>query len=332
MKTAFSRATWSWLLVVVSCAAMASGAEPQCNEVPDCGSCMCESCCAPAWTVVAGLVVKQRSRPNPRDLVTDSSQPGGTVLTNAADYNFDFEAGPDLRIIRQGREWGVEFHWFQVHDWIATTPVTTSPTGAFVQYVTPIGDLDASDISSRYQSWLDSFELNLRKPVNCWLTGLVGFRYMQLSELGLTITQDARPNMLRYSNNAINELYGAQVGLDGKIWDRCGKFRIEGLLKLGIYGDDARNRILITRTNDQPLASAAATTHASFVGELEFTAVYDVSDRVAVRVGYELLWIQGVALASDQIAVSDPANGVGGIDLTGSPFYHGVTAGVEVRW
>jgi len=68
------------------------------------------------------------------------------------------------------------------------------------------------------------------------------------------------------------------------------------------------------------------------VGELGLNAVYQVNEHFSLMAGYQLAWIEGVALASEQIAVSDPFAGIGGIDITGSPFYHGFTAAAEFRW
>ena len=56
-----------------------------------------------------------------------------------------------------------------------------------------------------------------------------------------------------------------------------------------------------------------------------------LTDHLALRGGYRLLWLDGVALASDQLAVSDFANGSGFND-SGNVFYHGAFAGFELAY
>lgn len=335
MRRTLSRAGLSWLIVALILAATASPASAQCAGDPCCGCSACDAQLKSCWTVRAGMVALERARPDAAALMTDSFAPGGTVLVDAADHRFGFELGPDLTVIRHGQNVELEFRWFQVHDWIAATPTVASPAGGVVPFVTPVGNpFFPANLSSRYVSWLDSFELNLRRPLNGWVSALAGFRYVQLNEQGLAVTHDIGPglNTATYAVDAANGLYGFQIGLDGTIWDRGGRFHVEGFVKAGIYGDDARSRVAIAQTVGPAFGSAAASTHAAFAGELGVTAVYQVNPHLAVRGGYQLTWIEGVALASEQIAVSDPATGAGRIDLTGSPFYHGFTLAAELCW
>ncbi len=60
--------------------------------------------------------------------------------------------------------------------------------------------------------------------------------------------------------------------------------------------------------------------------------LYQLNDYWWVRGGYQLLWIEGAALASDQVAVSDPFHGHAAIDTNGSPFFHGAIIGLECNY
>lgn len=55
---------------------------------------------------------------------------------------------------------------------------------------------------------------------------------------------------------------------------------------------------------------------------------YLLTDRWSVRGGDRLLWIDGVALATDQVAASDFAFDRG-TDPTGDVFYHGAFVGMH---
>ena len=51
-----------------------------------------------------------------------------------------------------------------------------------------------------------------------------------------------------------------------------------------------------------------------------------------MQAGYQLLWIDGIAIATDQ-AVNATANASGaGIDTNGSLFYHGATMALVFTW
>jgi hypothetical protein len=52
---------------------------------------------------------------------------------------------------------------------------------------------------------------------------------------------------------------------------------------------------------------------------------------VSFNSGYQLLWFDGVALASEQIQVTNVVTG-GGIDTDGFVFYHGALISMDIIW
>ena len=84
------------------------------------------------------------------------------------------------------------------------------------------------------------------------------------------------------------------------------------------------------------LSSGRRANPTAFLGELAAIGRYMVTDNIAVRGGYRLLWIDGVALASDQVSVTafvPPALAPGrGINSSGDLFFHGAVVGVEAFW
>jgi hypothetical protein len=77
--------------------------------------------------------------------------------------------------------------------------------------------------------------------------------------------------------------------------------------------------------------SAETETDLAFAGEVAVTAVYQWSDQLALRAGYQLLWLEGVAIASDQAAATNVI-AQNGIDPTGGVFFHGALLGAEYSW
>jgi hypothetical protein len=305
----------------------------------ECGSnecCGCNCDCDPLLTFRADALFLHRSTPRSAVLVTDSYTPGGTVLLDANQFDFDTQTGWDIYLARDRvfGDWGIEANYFSVDGWNASTEPVTSPGGAVVQFVTPLGNTQVpATLSASYASQLYSVEINARRPLLDWLTLLLGYRFLELDESGLSIAQDVGPglNLATYSIKSQNSLSGFQVGLDSQI-PVGQRLTLQGIGKVGIYGNRASNNIYIYQSDSpETFGSETMLGHTAFVGELDFAATYAVTDQLSVRGGYQLLWLEGVALASNQVAVSDPDHGISGIHSTGGVFYNGAFVGLEYR-
>ena len=51
-----------------------------------------------------------------------------------------------------------------------------------------------------------------------------------------------------------------------------------------------------------------------------------------LRAGYNLMWIEGVATAPDQLDFTDTAQSGTIVQTKGGEFFHGVNLGLEARW
>jgi hypothetical protein len=191
----------------------------------------------------------------------------------------------------------------------------------------------ASTFTSAYASRLRNVEVNGRYERTDWLDYIVGFRYLDLGE-SLDITQSAIGGLppgstASYAIASHNHLAGFQIGLDAHFWD-CRRFSLDGTLKAGIFGNDATNSALAT-VPGAGLASAASKSGVAGLTELDFTGTYHINDCWAVRGGYQLLWVEGAALATNQLAVSNPLTGTAAVDTNATAFYHGAFVGLEFR-
>jgi len=295
------------------------------------GSYAPEQGCEPAWLVRAGTIVLHRSAPGAAILVTDA--PGTTVLLGSADFDFGFRAGPDVSLIRRGTIGDVECRFFRIDGWNAVGPTITSAAGAAVQFQTPFLFQGPVTLSSNYRSELENCELNFRYTMSDWLTLLAGFRYVELNERSLAMALDLGGGATAdFSVSAFNALYGFQVGADALLWSRGGRLRLEGTGRIGAYNNRASNRSSLVLTGGPDYLASAATDHAALVGELGLSLVYQFTPRFGARAGYELLWIDGAALASEQLAATRLADGIGDIDPLGSAFFHGATVSLEYTW
>lgn len=83
-------------------------------------------------------------------------------------------------------------------------------------------------------------------------------------------------------------------------------------------------------------SAAALDSNDSAVGETGLRCKYQVTNRLALRAGYELIWLEGVALAPGQIQKTYTTTKVFentvqalGVNCNSGAFYHGTTVGSE---
>ena len=94
----------------------------------------------------------------------------------------------------------------------------------------------------------------------------------------------------------------------------------------------AKNNYLNVPTAGPNVTGTTTSGDVGFVGEIDLFGTYPICNHVALQGGYQLLWIDGIALATDQ-AVNATATGSGtGIDTNGSLFYHGATMALVFTW
>jgi len=270
------------------------------------------------------------------------------ALCYASDFDFDYQVGLDVGIRRYVTEnCSVEARYFGVNDWDASKYVF-SENG--VQFATnpPSGESEefnpAAEGFAVYGSSLHSTEVNVLHRYNDWLTLIGGFRWIELGEMinGHTSQSNgggdgedlsgpplgelvAGSGGSTFYNNVNNHLYGAQIGAEVLIWASDRWCTIDGFAKAGIYGNSADHAAkYVGGTNGtNSWWNHASRDSTSFVGELGITCSVTLLDWLAVRFGYEALWISDVALASNQIPITPTTNHDGAITTNDSVFYHG---------
>lgn len=280
----------------------------------------------PLWTVRVGAVILDRSKPE-NDVI--AREAGGLLTVSAGgDFDFGWSSGVDVYVARQPYNgFGFDFRFFNLD------------SGASFGYDETI-DLDIGhdsvinlfDVDSRYGSKLDSSEINLRMPSSSRTTWLAGFRWLELSErlnydIDLLSLVD---NDFRW--NTDNNLYGGQGGVDLQLWDLESPLAINSVLKAGVYGNDASNQFQYHVNNFPILSGGDANGDVAFVGDVGINLSYQVTQHLALTGGYQLLWISGAALASDQAALTLDEVDIDVLTTSGDLFYHGALTGATVTW
>ena len=288
-------------------------------------------CCCSSWSARVGTVYMTRESPDSVDLLLTTG--GAASVVNASEYDFDFEAGVDVGLVYDdgcGSGWEVRYLWMD--DWNDTILSAVNAPTIATNPITRISNQQT--VSMPYESELQTIELNVRKCC-CGVTLLAGFRYVDLNEELSINMLDGNAFTTDFQWRTQNDLYGFQLGAEGTLWDNCCGLRLEGVGKAGIYYNDSDAAYSHRNNFNSPTADAAdSSSEVAFLGELGLYASYQVRCNLALRAGYQVMWIEGVALASEQVSTTlGPAfSPPGTINLnTGGVLYHGGFVGLEYR-
>jgi len=259
----------------------------------------------------------------------------GTAVFSTGDLEFDDESGFRVMVgrrIDECRAW--EASYFGIDDWASAATVTGANNIALP------GDLGAASLdffaadtmNITYQTRLQSAEFNWIET-HGGLQIFGGFRYLSLREEFNIESTDADSGTSDYNIRSQNDLYGAQYG--GRYaesrewwgWDITGK--------VGVLGNVAEQTQFVTDSVvggflRDPITAQAG--QVAFLAEANLSAQVNLTKVWSVRAGYNVLWIQGLALAPDQLDFRDSIMGGNVINSEETVFYHGASVGLYAHW
>ncbi len=292
----------------------------------------------------------------------------GPEAFNSSQFQQGFSAGPKIDLIyRADTGYGLELSYFNIFNQSATHATGPDTPADWLVMRAPGSFSQTQDFPYQAMVWSDttnlySAEANGRLALSSRVTVLAGFRWLQLNDTlqgtlspadrfaptwknscgpnncTLIDVAQAPPGGLAgtyppfWNTNTANNLYGLQVGVDGKILE-LGRFSIDGQVKIGLFDNNAEQSTGVSLKKVVCPVSATAN-HAAFVSEAGLQLKYRVMDGLALKAGYEVLWLDGVALAPGQIREtlttqsSAPVHALG-VNSGSSVLFQGVTAGLE---
>ena len=161
-----------------------------------------------------------------------------------------------------------------------------------------------------------------------------GFRWANLQdEAVLAIPPRMSPQSSTYTVDASSNLFAAQVGTRGRM--AFERWAVEGWMKIGIAGTAlSQSQTIydpIATTQFRPTASSDKA-GMGMIADMNLSAIYRFDEVWGLRVGYNLLWLTGVALAPDQFDFTPSAIGGTNLNGSGSMFLSGANLGLEARW
>lgn len=326
----------------------------------------------PQWTAAADFIFLERCGGTSRTIVervpgvptvdrVPGSTPFGHLFTtpgvealNGNDFHPGFCGGPRINLIRHADSgYDLELSYYQVDDWRSDkTVVPNDPDECLVmrapgQWISPStapggwnGWIQTNQDGTQAMAWeydtqLRNAEVNLRWDPAHRVTMLAGFRWMNLEEnlAGALSPPTIATEPPFWKTGTSNNLFGLQIGADGTLWQR-GRFSLGGRVKAGVYDNNAQQTTAVSVIAKQVRTGSATTNHAAFVGETGLLCRCRIGNRLELRAGYELIWLEGVALASGQIQetytttkVFENAVQAMGVNCSSRALYHGATFG-----
>lgn len=285
------------------------------------------------WSIDTSSLFLFRSDPGSKALLTGDSDPTNSV--DADDLSYGFAYGYLVRLERQlTSRTRFETRFFGTDDWDDRSTTSTT-TDVLLSGGEPVGFTE-STIQSQLSSKLYSLELNINHDVTENIEAIFGFRYLRLKDnLSLNSPTPSFPLFsTTLQTEASNDLFGGQMGARARLWEGQ-RFSMTTDFKGGVYGNGAHQRTSVSTLGVPSLAAANDFNDTvAFVGEWTLQGNYQLTERWSVDVGYQLLWIDGVAVGTEQLAASNLGLGGSGdgIDSHDHVFYQGILLGLDYTW
>jgi hypothetical protein len=291
--------------------------------------------CCDVWTFSTEAMFLRRSDADQLQLITH--QETGATLADAENLEFDHQGIARYRLVRDTSScWGVELVYFGIDSWNTTafgggdvSPILQAPGFEFPS--TAHGTV----YQVGYGTDLYNGEVNLRRKVQQYITLVAGFRWIELRDdyRGRTVVPDVE-NFFAINTN--NHMYGFQLGADTVLLTR-GSLRLEATGRAGVMANNADQATqapvlspFVPAVADNIMARAD---HTAFVGEIGLRGAATLVGGLSVTAGYTAMWLDGLALAPDQIPVSSlNAPAWAWLDTGGTLLMHGAVVGLEASF
>lgn len=309
---------------------------------------------APPWYWAADALFLCRSANRDIKIVEmgTGTPPRGqrAALLTTDDLDYDPAWGPRLTLGRQVSDTRrFEITYFGFHHWVATGSFDgiNGPGFAFNNIDVPFdanitSDFDGGQfVQATYASEIQSVEANLLTdtrwdlnqsvgwPWYYYVDFLGGFRYIRLSEEFDLRSTDANDTS-NYLIDANNDMFGGQIGiLAGTYFSPLWSWNFTG--KIGILANMAEQDTLMRDDDNTVLMRDFRTKgdELAFFTEMNVGVAYDLRPNLAVTAGYMLLWIDGVALAPEQLDFSTTPTSGSRLNQNGDILIHGGFVGLR---
>lgn len=280
------------------------------------------------------------------------------ITTDSLDFG-NYEGGYRTELGRSfGNGLALEGTFYMVDGWDARAQFTSNglvATAPIADALSPptLPNFAAFDVDDFYQALQHTFdyrsellnaEMNVRATwrwYNFVRSQSGGIRFLQVHEQLFFLSQDDRLSVPpqgvfdaatslfgEYDIKTKNNLIGAQYG-EEIMTPLFGSATLTVSGKVGLYANDIEQNSSIVNNGVFLVNTQSTDTNLAFVGELNVFTNIKVTDMLSIRGGYNLMWIDGVALAPEQYTFEPFQQSV--VNENGSLFLHGFSLGLELR-
>jgi len=309
-------------------------------------------CCAPRYFDIS-VEAMWLQRDGERNINLTSQGIGGNAVLSTNQFRFDERPSFRFTAWLPFRSMGnLEFTYYglfhhanqvQVTDpgnnlFSALSQFGTVPFGGFLE------EGNAAYNRMELSSTFDNFEFNYRRhwqAADCRVQGswILGARYFKFDEnFDFVTVSTLNAGQMRYSVDVDNSLVGAQTGGDAWVCVVPGmRMGVEG--KVGIYGNHSSQGTRIAATTlAVPYTESAGSDDVAFVGDTSFYLTYRINYQLNLKVGYNILFVDGLSLAAENFNSTPPNVFFAGSNRTptnndnGNILYTGASIGLEYNW
>jgi len=316
--------------------------------------------CPPVYAHVGALFLQRTPQFSNQPIVTDPT--ANSTLLSTSDLQFGIDPGLQATVgMRMNGGRTIELDYFGLYQGTASAAALAPDPNAFLTFPDNLAGnvfVDMDEVFANYSSSVQSVAVNL---LSCFgscnatcdgcdscdgygsgsascrsVSWFAGFRYLNVGERLDLQAQRNDINGLEtgsYNIRTSNNLYGAQVG--SRIRRTQGRFGWDGTGFGGIFGNDAQQTQSVTDFPNFALRPTVSSSQggAAFVGGGNLSGLYQFNNVWNLRVGYNVMLIEGLALAPDQLDY-DFAAAQGGTQLNndGGMFLHGANIGLAANW
>lgn len=163
---------------------------------------------------------------------------------------------------------------------------------------------------------------------------LAGFRYIGVEDTAQILMLCCNDtDSYRYGLGTRNSMFGGQIG--GRARLNYDRWAFEGWGKAGILGNAQKQyQQPVISTISGPIRGATSSTDtaAAMVADINLSVIYRISQVWGLRMGFNTIWLGGLALAADQFDFTETTGSGTILQGGGGMFLSGVNAGLEARW
>jgi hypothetical protein len=256
------------------------------------------------------------------------------LLSNSDLDDFQFEPGPRVLIgYMLSPENAIEASYFGIYNWKVSKTVHGDNDLNLPGDLGLNGNLnffDADTATVTYKSLIHNAEINYVHNIdNIGL--LVGFRYFYLQDQFSETFTDVQTGSSSYNISSFNDLFGGQIG--ARLTRERGNFGFDFTGKAGVYGNNIHSSQRVSDFNGfEERNNSVNAGQIAFIGDLELNTSYRFSQNWSLRGGYQVYWLEGMALAPSQLDFTDTATSGTTLHKTDTMLMQGAHAGLMAQW